>query len=530
MSVKTKVLIIGAGPTGLMAACLLQKAGVDFIIIDKKEGPTVESRALVVHSRSLEIYDHLGLANIALLQGEIIEKVQLVVKQKKVQEIKLGRLGEGISPFPFLLVLEQSKNEGLLFQHLEKNGGRVFWNTELTSVVQDEHKVLALVDHAGEPYDIEAEYVIAADGASSTVRKDLNIPFVGDTYQHIFYVADTKLEGRQHDKITLQFSEHSLLGLFPMQGKDRYRMLGVLPAEYQDEKPSSFDDLIPVIEKDLNEKLHHSETNWFSVYRLHHRCIEKFRRERIFFAGDSAHIHSPAGGQGMNTGLQDAYNLCWKLGMVAHGMAADHLLDTYEQERLPVAKKLLHSTDRAFSIGTASSWYMRFLRMQILPVVVPFIFRMRKWRLRIYKTLSQTGIRYINSDLTVIRMAEPLSVKAGERLPFLKTNNEESVFDMLTGPFFHALVFGVTEEGQVAREMHQLGKELSRMLSVIDLSKETGIIKELEIKKDTIILVRPDRYIGLITDEGVKVVRDYLHKLSVAKKEDDLFKLPKIHE
>lgn len=529
MSVKTKVLIIGAGPTGLMAACLLQKAGVDFIIIDKKEGPTVESRALVVHTRSLEIYDHLGLANTALLQGEIIEKVQLVVKGKKVQEVKLGRIGEGVSPFPFLLVLEQSKNESLLLEHLESGGGRVFWNTELTSIVPDEHKVLALVDHSGEPYDIDAEYVIAADGASSNVRKDLDIPFVGETYHHIFYVADTKLAGREHDRITLHFSENSLLGLFPMQGKDRFRMLGVLPAEYQDEKPASFDELVPVIEKDLKEKIQHSETTWFSVYRLHHRCIEHFRKDRIFFAGDAAHIHSPAGGQGMNTGIQDAYNLCWKLSMVAHGMAADHLLDTYQQERLPVAKKLLSSTDRAFSIGTSDQWYMRFLRLRILPLVVPVFFKLKKWRMRIYKSLSQTGIRYINSDLTVIRMAEPLTVKAGERLPFLKTRDEESLYDMLTGPYFHALVFALNAEGTLVHDLHHLGRALTREVTIIDLSKEDAMIKHLGIKQDTVILVRPDRYIGLITDEGVRVVKDYLHKLSSEKKEDDLFKLPKIH-
>lgn len=529
MSVKTKVLIIGAGPTGLMAACLLQKAGVDFIIIDKKEGPTVESRALVVQSCSLEIYDHLGLANSALLQGEIIEKFQLVVKGRNVQEVKMGRMGEGISPFPFVLMLEQSKNESLLVEQLEKNKGRVFWNTELTSIVQDEEKVLALVDHSGEPYDIEAEYVIAADGANSTVRKDMGIPFLGETYQHIFYVADTKLEGQQHDRITLHFSGNSLLALFPMQGKDRFRMLGVLPAEYQDEKPDSFDNLVPVIEKDMNEKLLHSDTNWFSVYRLHHRCIEHFRKERVFFAGDAAHIHSPAGGQGMNTGLQDAYNLCWKLGLVAHGLAADHLLDTYEQERLPVARKLLSSTDHAFSIGTSPSWHLRFFRLHLLPLMIPVIFKLKKWRMKIYKTISQTGIRYVNSDLTVIRMAEPLNVKAGERLPFLKTLKEETIYDELTGPFFHALVFEVDAESNVSQDMHQLGKELSRMLTVIDLGKESGIIKTLGIKKDTIILVRPDRYIGLITDEGVKVVRDYLHKLSVNKKDDDLFKLPKIH-
>ncbi len=528
MSVKTKVLIIGAGPTGLMAACLLERFGIDHVIIDKKDGPTVESRALLLHARSLEIYDQLGIANNALLQGEILEKFQMVIKNKKVREVPLGKIGEGVSPFPFVLVLEQSKNEALLLNDLLTKGGEVKWDTELISLAEHDGEVQAVVSGEGELYDIHAEYLLAADGASSMVRKFLELPFEGDTYQHKFYVADTKIETRWHDVITLHLSPRTFVGIFPMQGTDRFRVIGILPPGHE-EKPEEFSELVPVIEQQLGAPLKVSETSWFSVYHLHHRCMEHFRYGRIFFAGDAGHIHSPAGGQGMNTGLQDAYNLCWKLAMVAGGYAGDHLLNTYEQERLPVARKLLHSTDRAFSLVTSPKWLPRFYRLYLLPFLFSFIFRFRKWRLKLFSSISQTGIRYVDSDLTVMRITEPLAVKAGERFPYLKTAEGESVYQLMKTDYFHALVFAVNNESQLGEEISELSKEKGKLVHMIDLSAEVEIMKLLKIKTDTVILVRPDRYIGLITDEGGKVVRDYLAKLLVEKKEEPLIKLPRTH-
>lgn len=529
MEQKTKVLIIGAGPTGLMAACQLKVQGVEPIIIDETDGITKESRAVVVHARSIEIYDHLGIANEALLQGAIVQKVQLVIANKKVQQLPFGNIGEGLSPFPFILVLEQSKNEALLYEKLQKEGGSVSWGTQLLSIQEEEGVVRAVVRRGEDTFDIVADYVIAADGGKSPTRYALDVPFNGDTYEQIFFVADTKVESQWgKDELTIYLSTETFLALFPMQGENRFRVIGILPKEYQNESPQSFEEIVPLIQKQLATPVNFSDTTWFSVYRLHHRCIENFRKGRIFFAGDAAHVHSPAGGQGMNTGLQDAYNLAWKLAMVVNGHAGEKLLDTYNQERLPFAQSLIRSTDKAFSMATSSHWYHKLFRLQILPLILPFILRMKKYRLKVFKTVSQTGIKYINSDLTVNRTMDILTVKAGERFPYLKTADGESLYDKLMEPFFYALYFSVKEGSKLAAEMKVQENELPHMLRTIDLSEEKELINVLKVKTDMVILLRPDLYIGLVTDEGAKVAGDYLRKLGEHQKGTDV-KLPITH-
>lgn len=526
---KTKVLIIGAGPTGLMAACQLQQLGIDFIIIDQKAGVTLESRALILHARTLEIYDQMGLANDALLQGKIVQRVQLVVNGKRVEEMPLGKVGEGLSPFPFLLVLEQSKNEELLYKYLRKAGGEVEWNTELISVHEEEERLTVVTRKGGEEIVIQPDFIIAADGSKSPVRNCLDIPFNGNTYEHIFYVADAKLNGSwSHDDLTVYLTNKTFIGLFPMQGDQRFRIIGVLPPSFQNEHPENFDVIVPEINKELKQPLDFSDVSWFSVYRLHHRCMEKFRQGNVFFAGDAAHIHSPAGGQGMNTGLQDAYNLAWKIAMVVRGDANEKLLDTYEQERMPFARQLLYSTDRAFAMATSDKWYHRLLRLRLLPMVLPLLLRMKKYRLRGFTAVSQIGIKYIHSDLTVNRMTVGVPIKAGHRFPFVLTAEGDSVYGLMKAPLFHALVFTIGGNEELMAEMQALEKEMKGMVNVIPMNDETDLWQQFKLKRDTIILVRPDHYIGLITDEGVKVVGDYLRKLGMEKKEDGI-KIPQTH-
>ena len=529
MDQKTKVLIIGAGPTGLMAACQLRLHGIEPIIIDKKEGPTQESRALIVHARTLEIYDQMGIVNEALLKGEIVNCAQFIVKDKKVGEVPLNKIGEGISPFPFFLVLEQSKNEELLYTFLKKLGGEVEWNTEMVSLLQEEEKNIVAVKNGKGTIDIHADYIIAADGAKSIVRNVLDIPFVGNTYEQIFYVADTALQwpwGRE--ALSIYATGKTFMGLFPMQGKDRFRVIGFLPENFKEDESKSFEDIIPFIQEQVKVPLKFSDTSWYSIYRLHHRCIEQFRKGNIFLAGDAAHIHSPAGGQGMNTGLQDAYNLAWKLAMVIKGTVERGLLNTYEQERLPFAKHLINSTDRMFQVMTSKKWYHRLWRLQVFPTLFPFFIRFKNYRQKTFRTVSQTGIKYINSDLTVNRVEQSLPIKAGERFPYLKTQDGESVYHLMKSPAFHALIFSPSKNKELITEMNTVQAEIGKSLIIIDLTEEEQLCSELKIKEDVLVLVRPDHYIGLITDEGAKVVGDYLKKLGEEKKPDGI-KLTQTH-
>lgn len=526
---QTKVLIIGAGPTGLMAACQLRRQGLEPIIIDKKAGPTQESKALMLQARTLEIYDQLGIANEALLKGEIVQNVQFIVKGKKVQEVPLHKIGEGASPFPFLLILEQSKNEELLYTHLKKLGGDVAWGTEMISMLCEEEKAIVAIKNEDGTFDIEADYVIAADGSSGMVREALEVPFISSRNEQNFYVADTALNWQWgSDAVSVCLSKKTFVTLFPMQGKNRFRVVGVLPPSFKDGEPQRFDEIEPVIKEQLEEPVAFSNVTWFSVYRLHHRCIEQFKKGLVFFAGDAAHLHSPAGGQGMNAGIGDAYNLSWKLALVLKGAAHPCLLDTYEQERLPFAKNLAASTDRAFGMLTSAKWLFRLLRLGLLPKLLPFILRFKKFRYKAFQSVSQTGITYINSDLTINRTSDPLTVKAGERFPYLTTKSGDSLYHTMRNSVFHALIFTMSKESGLVKEMKRLESEMGKLVQVHDYSKEAELCAALKIKNDVVIVVRPDHHIGLITDEGPKVLADYLRRLGDEKKVEGVL-LTKTH-
>ncbi len=232
----------------------------------------------------------------------------------------------------------------------------------------------------------------------------------------------------------------------------------------------------------------------------------------------------------MNTGLQDAYNLAWKLAFKLNGNGSDKLLDTYNLERLPFARQLVKSTDRAFHMATSGRWYHKIFRSQLVPLLLPFVFKFKKYRLRGFKTVSQTGIKYIGSELTVNRVMQVLTIKAGDRFPYFTTGVGNNVYDLMKEPVFHALVICLAEENKLILEMQELQKQIPSVLKVIDLCKEKKMIAKFKIKKDTVILVRPDHYIGLITDEGAKVVGDYLIKMKEPKKEKEGIMLPKVHE
>jgi 2-polyprenyl-6-methoxyphenol hydroxylase-like FAD-dependent oxidoreductase len=509
--VKTNVLIIGAGPTGLLAALQLKRQGVDCIIVDKKSGPVKESRALVMHARTMEIYDHIGIAGKAEAEGEVLKKAQFIASGKKVMELPFGDIGGESSPFPYVLILEQNRNEEILLENLAEAGGLVLWEHEMVSLKESEEGMQAEIKNKDSYINLEADWVIAADGSKSTARHLLNIPFQGGTYKNIFYVADVMLDWEWgHRSVSICTSGKSLMGLFPMKGDKHFRLVGILPVEYQNEHPENFSELVPVLEKQIGLKLKLSNISWFALYRIHHRYIKQFRKGRVFFAGDAAHIHSPAGGQGMNTGLQDAYNLAWKLGLVIKENVNEKILDTYEQERLPLAKRLVASTDRGFGFMAGTKWYNKLVRMFVIPYFLPFIFKFRKIRLLAFRSVSQTGLSYISSDLTMNNMHVPLTIKAGERFPYMHTKKGESIYHLMKEPVFHTLVF--SKNGNLVEKLNESGV-LRKFIMIHDLSKEKEISKKLKVRRDTVILVRPDHYIGLITDEGSNAVMNYMRSV-----------------
>ena len=347
----TDVLIVGAGPTGLMLANQLARRGVRATIIDRHSGPALQTRALGVQARTLEIYAHLGIAERAVELGKRATGADMWARGRRMARVPLGDIGRDFSPYPYLLILGQDDNERLLGEVLRRWNLTVQWNTELVGLSQQSDRVVARLREAnGALREVSAPWVAGCDGAQSAVRNLNGIEFRGAPYEHVFFVADTQVTGPMvPDELNVYLWQSGFHLFFPMRGADHWRIVGILPPALRGRDDVTLDDVIPSIKQEAGAGLSIRDCSWFSTYRIHHRSAVRFRDRRCFLLGDAAHIHSPVGAQGMNTGLQDAYNLGWKLALVVSGRARPTLLDSYEAERIPVARRLLNTTDRAFN-------------------------------------------------------------------------------------------------------------------------------------------------------------------------------------
>ncbi len=488
---RTRVIIIGAGPTGLMAANQLSRFGIDFVLLDSKDGPTVQSRAITVTARSLEIYQQMGLTDAVLEEGARINSFNIYSAGKKKAEVKIGEIGIGLTDFHYLLGYEQSKNEGLLYQNLKKIGHEVLWNTEFISLEQTPGAVAATVKNQSETFNITGTYLIACDGARSQVRHQLNFKFSGGTYENKFFVADVVMNWPlEYDRLVISPGDHSFCAFFPLKGEHCYRVVGTLPKGYTDREDIAFEDLDNTIKRTFKLPLEFEKVNWFSVYKLHHRCVDRFQSGNVFLAGDAAHIHSPAGGQGMNTGLQDAYNLAWKIAFVQKGIAKESLLETYNEERLPFAQWLMKFTDRAFTLMTSTNWFIRNLRKYIGLNLAGFILSRKLLRPRLFKTVSQTWYSYTGKSLSSgFSSKQKLTFRTGDRLPFIRSD----YYTSFTTPGFHLIHIS----DQPSQNLHP-EKALPFPITLVHNRLEEW--KAFGVQLELFILVRPDNYILLIAD------------------------------
>jgi 2-polyprenyl-6-methoxyphenol hydroxylase-like FAD-dependent oxidoreductase len=414
----TQVLIIGAGPTGLVLAIALARRGVAVRIIDRNSGPGVASRAMAVHARTLEFYRQLGFADAVINQGIRIEAIHLREDGEDLAALPLKDIGAGLSPYPFVLAFPQDDHERLLVAQLQKAGVEVEWNTELESFTQDEWGVRAVLEHQGERITSSSAYLCGCDGARSRVRESLRLEFSGGTYNNLYYVADVQTEGPPNQDLIAHLGAGTFALMLPVRSRGMQRLIGILP----DNAPADpdFETVRPVLEPLLGIRV--EQVNWFSTYRVHHRVASRFRLDRCFLAGDAGHIHSPAGGQGMNTGIGDAINLAWKLAHVLQGRADATLLDTYQAERIIFARKLVATTDRAFQMMVAQGAGGQLLRNWLLPHVFPVLSGFAAARRTLFKTLSQVMIHYPDSPLSAGRAGE---IIGGDRLPWLRFANDD---------------------------------------------------------------------------------------------------------
>lgn len=486
-----QVLVVGAGPTGLVLALWLTKAGVPVRIIDKTQGPGTTSRALVIQARTLEFYRQLGIDRVAIQRGIDFKAVNLWLRGRKVGRVPFGNVGAAISPFPYALIFPQDLHEQMLVEQLDLLGVQVERGTELVDFTCDGDGVRAqLRSRDGEPEVCDAAYLAGCDGAHSTVRARLGVGFPGGTYADTFYVADIEgtgpvFDGDMHGAI----DDSDFIAIFPMQGAGKARLVGAVRKHMQHQQDLRWEDVNQSIMRRLKIKV--EAVNWFSTYRVHHRVASHFQQGRIFLLGDAAHIHSPVGGQGMNTGIGDAVNLAWKLVAVLRDAAPVSLLETYAPERLAFAQKLVATTDRAFTFVSAHGRLARRVRLRVVPRLLPFLFRFTFFRRLLFRTISQTAIRYPNSPLSG---GQASTIKGGDRLPWVPfkdaTGKMTDNFASLT-----SLDWQIHCYGEAMPELKTMCEARQFPLHVFPCNSAAA---QAGLRRNAAYVVRPDGYIGLV--------------------------------
>ncbi|MFL5349005.1 MAG: FAD-dependent monooxygenase [Hyalangium sp.] len=522
-----EVLIAGAGPTGLMLAVCLERYGLRTRLVDRLEGPSPLSRAIVVQSRTLEVFDDLGLIEAALARGLRMEGVKVLAHNGRQAHLRFGGFAGLESHYPFALIHPQDATEALLTERLTARGGRVEWGVELEGHRAVEGGVEATLRHAdGRQETVRTRWLVGCDGARSQVRKAAGIPFEGETYEDVCMLGDVRVDGElAPGELYIMPSENGVMAAFPMPGEARFRVITIVPRDMAPpgETPTpTLEQLQEVVNRLAPVPLRLNDARWTSGYRLHRRGVPRYREGRVLLAGDAAHIHSPAGGQGMNTGIQDAYNLAWKLALVLRGRAPESLVESYGAEREPVGRKLLEGTDRLFGFAAAKGPLARFMRKRVVPLVAPIV-SLPLFQRRVVRFVSQLYLRYRHSPVSseTVRGSDGASARLeegpapGERVPEISLRGEgiTRLHEALRGPRFALLLFQGLDSPEPFEELLRLARSLeagySEWLRVWVVTLEArrsgpGVLVDPKGQAHhrfgagtpCAYLVRPDKYVG----------------------------------
>jgi 2-polyprenyl-6-methoxyphenol hydroxylase-like FAD-dependent oxidoreductase len=409
MSERTKALIVGAGPTGLVMAHELARDGIQCRLIDKAPHRAMESRAIAIHSRTIETFELMGMADAFLSAGQHIAGVNIYGESGRIAHAAFGMLE---TRYPFVLGVPQDETERILEERLARLGVRVERNSELVALAQHESGVSARLRNAGRVEEVETNWLLGCDGAHSTVREQLGIAFSGATYPELFVLADVKVTGDlDHGEAQVWLQREGALAFFPLPA-DRWRLIVTnSPPDWHDE-PGLAQCQALVNQRGLDH-LRLEDPRWTAVFRIHRREAARFRKDRVFLLGDAAHIHSPVGGQGMNMGMQDAFNLAWKLSLVLRNGGNPQLLESYEAERKPVDEAVIRQTDRATRLVSLHGTVARFLRDHMMS----FLTQIPAVAEKLGEGLSELAVNYRRSPIVEEHAAGTAGPAAGDRAP-----------------------------------------------------------------------------------------------------------------
>jgi 2-polyprenyl-6-methoxyphenol hydroxylase-like FAD-dependent oxidoreductase len=505
------VLVVGAGPTGLVLALWLTKLGMKARILDKTEGPGATSRALAIQARTIELYRQMDLADAVVERAQKVPAVNLWARGAKEARVSFEEVGAGLTPYPYLRTFPQDEHEQLLVDRLESAGVSVERRTELLGFSEERNRVVAKLKRAdGGEETCEAGFIAGCDGARSLVRQTMGAGFPGGDYDQLFYVADVEASGPAiNGELNIDLDEADFLAIFPLKGKGRARLVGTVRGERGERAQGlRFED---VSERAIrNMRLKVQNANWFSTYRVHHRVADKFRKGRAFLLGDAAHIHSPAGGQGMNTGIGDAVNLAWKLKAACDG-APDALLESYETERIAFARRLVKTTDQAFTFVTAEGGFADFVRIRLAPAVLRAVFSFHAAREFAFRALSQIDVNYRASPLS---KGQAGHVHGGDRMPWVVLNDVDN-HQRLSKPVWQAQVYGAASP-----ELVSWCAEQRLPLQIFPWAPQYD---RAGMAENAVYLLRPDTYVGFADETAsIEMLQSYFGKRGFSRARTDV--------
>lgn len=500
--------MVGAGPVGLTLACELARHGVRVRIIDQNAGPVNTSRAIAIQARTLEIFTQMGVVEPVLAGGHRIHGASMFAEGNRIVHLNFDEID---SPYPCAIDLPQSETERILTTHLEEFGVSVDRLTSLTGLTQTSDSVTALLTTDGREETLQVPYVAGCDGAHSSVRHLLGLEFDGESSPEEFILADARLDWPYpDDEWYLWFHEEGLFTVFPLPNGE-YRIIAEAPDGRAPSQDPTFEEVRRILVHRGPKHAAIREPRWIGHFRISHRKVKEYQRGRVFVAGDAAHVHSPAGGQGMNTGVQDAFNLAWKLALVVAGTAPESLLESYSQEREPVARGVLALTDNMMSIATLRQPVSQKIRNRLIPILAGFDIIQQ----RLINRLAETSITYRGSPIVGQHgrwyASGPLP---GDRALDASLKGGRRIFDLLRGPGFTLLLFTAESPGKevmrdftnIARYMRDgyTGEVRTWLIARSELEWGGEVALDLEgtahqryvAGLPCLYLIRPDGYIG----------------------------------
>ncbi len=517
----TQILIVGAGPTGLALACHCLRMGLRVRILDKKPGPSATSKAIGLQYRVSEVLACMGVVDRFLERGGNPTTVNLYAQQQSLLQLKFQGFGDtaGHGAFaPQLITIPQSETEQLLWDEVRDRGGDVEWNTEFLDFTQDANQVVSRIRRAdGGQELVVSDFLVSCEGAHSVIRRQAGLSFVGKTYPMTFLMADVEMNwSADHRQTHVWLHSDGSCAAMPFAQPRRWRLLLEVKEQTGEQSANvTLDDIRQLLaERTGDRDAQISNSTWISEFRIHCRMVDHYRNGRVLVAGDAAHIHSPTGGQGITTGMQDASNLAWKLGRVLGGAPAN-LLDTYEEERLPKAREVLHETNRITTLLFAPNLATRLVRdLVVLPLL-----RARWTQRKMFAKLAQLHVNYRGSRLAQHQDAGGRTrLRAGDRAPDIAfhraaTREPTTLFRLLQG--MRPVVFlgsdprwtDPVKRDHLLESLGQLNIEAYLLIAPEEAGREPhprclidthGEFRRLYgMSGEFLCLIRPDDHIGL---------------------------------